>query len=107
MYPLSQNVNLTNCLHDKELIRVHIKFWFLKDKKVTQPQKNTYIWENPEISLEVGLFGKKLIPLICYFWFYMMHHSCLYYSAKTLCFAKNHSQILTENAFNKSECKTF
>ena len=107
MYPLSQNVYLTNCLHDKELIRVHIKFWFLKDKKVTQPEKNTYIWEKPEISLEVGLFGKKLIPLICYFWFYMMHHSCLYYSAKTACFGKNHSQILNENAFNKSECKTF
>ena len=37
------------------------------DKKVIQPEKNSYFWEkNPEISLKVQLFGvdKKFVPLM-------------------------------------------
>ena len=65
-------------------MRYRIKFWFLKDKKVILGKK-------PEISLKVGFFevGKTFIPLICSFPVYMIHHSCLYDSAKTECFGKN------------------
>ena len=50
-------------------MRFHIKFWFLKDKKVTQPGKSLILGKKPEISLNVGFLrvGKKFIPLMCYF----------------------------------------
>lgn len=39
---VSQSVKIT--FSQKQLIRVHIKFWFLKDKKVTQPEKKYLFW---------------------------------------------------------------
>ena len=71
-------------------MKFQIKFKFLNDEKVIQPGKNLIFGKKPEISLKVGFFevGKKFIPLMCYFWVYMMHHSCLYDSAKTACFGK-------------------
>ena len=67
-----------------------MKFWCLKDKKVPRPGKDIILGKDPEISPKVVFFGvgKKFIPLICYFWVYMMHHSWLYDSAKTACFGK-------------------
>ena len=55
-----------------------------------KPVKNLIFAEKPEISLKVGLFevGKQLVPLMCYLWVYIMHHSCLYDSEKTKCFRK-------------------
>ena len=43
-------------------IKLHLKFMFLKDKKVTQPGKNFLFGKKPEISLKVGFFevGKNL-----------------------------------------------
>ena len=63
---------------------------FLKDKKVAQPKKNILLGKKPEISLKVGFFGvgKRFISLMFSFWVYMMHHSCLYDSAKARCFGK-------------------
>ena len=71
-------------------MKIHTNFWFLKDKKVIQPGKNIILGKKPKISLKVGLFGvgKKCFRLMCYFWVYMMHHSCLYDSVKTACFGK-------------------
>ena len=66
-------------------MKFQIKFGFL-----TQPGKNPILRKKPEISLKVGFFevGRKIISLNGYFWVYMMHHSCLYDSAKTACFRK-------------------
>ena len=71
-------------------MKFHANFCFVMDKKVIQPGKYLIFGEKPEISLKVGLFGvgKKFVSLMCYFWVYMMHHSCLYDSAKTVCFGK-------------------
>ena len=68
-------------------MKFQIKFDFL-----TQPAKNPILRKKPEVSLKVGLFeiGKKFISLMCYFWVYIMHHSCLYDSAKTACFGKSY-----------------
>ena len=53
-------------------------------------RQNLIFGKKPEISLKVRLFGvgKEIFPLVCYFWVYMMHHGCLYVSAKTACFGK-------------------
>ena len=66
-------------LGDTIFMKFHLKFWFLQDKQTLM------LWEKLEMSLKAGFFknGKKLIPCMCYFWVYMMHHSCLYDSAKT------------------------
>ena len=71
-------------------VKLYIKFWFLKDKKVTQPGKNLVLGKKPEISIKLGFFGfgYMFIPLIGYFWVCMIHHTCLYDSAKTACFGK-------------------
>ena len=71
-------------------MKLHIDFWFLKDKKVIHPGKNLILEKKPVISLKVGLLGvgKKFVPLMCYFWVYIMHDSCLYDSARTACFGK-------------------
>ena len=68
-------------------MKFQIKFDFL-----TQPAKNPILRKKPEVSLKVGFFeiGKKFISLMCYFWVYIMHHSCLYDSAKTTCFGKSY-----------------
>ena len=75
---------------DRTFMKFHTNFCFVKDKKVIQPGKYLIFGKKPEISLKVGLFGvgKKFVSLMCYFWVYMMHHSCLYDSAKTVCFGK-------------------
>ena len=74
-----------------------------------KPVKNLIFAEKPEISLKVGLFevGKQLVPLMCYFWVYIMHHSCLYDSEKNKCFRKSLSQVVNENALGQSDCKIF
>ena len=71
-------------------MKINFKFWFLKDKKVTQPGKNLILAKKSKISLKVGCFevSQKLIRLMCYFWVYMIHHSCLYISAKVAYFGK-------------------
>ena len=55
-----------------------------------QAGKNLIFGKKPETSLKVGLFGvgKKFVPLMCYFWVCMMHHSYLYDSAKTAYFGE-------------------
>ena len=65
-------------LGDTVFVKFHLKFWFFQDKQALLLQ------EKLETSLKVGFFenAKKLIPCMCYFWVYMMHHSCLYDSAK-------------------------
>ena len=87
-------------------MKFHINFWFLKDKKVIQPGKYLIFGKKFKISLKVGLFrvGKKIVPFMFYFWVYMMHHSCLYDSAKTTCFEENLSQVIYENALGQSDC---
>ena len=47
-------------------MKFHTNFWFLKDKKVIQPEKNFIFGKKPEISLRVWLFGvgKKMVPLM-------------------------------------------
>ena len=75
---------------DKIFMKLHIKLWLLKDKNMTLPGKNVNFGKKAEISLKVGAFGvvKRIIPLMCHFWVYMMQHSCLHDSAKTACFVK-------------------
>ena len=67
-----------------------MKFWCLKEKKVPQPGKNNILGKYPEILSKVVFFGvgERFIPLMCYFWVYMLHHNCLYDSVKTACFGK-------------------
>ena len=89
----SQSVNQNHLFSktaDRTFIKFHTNFWILKDKKVMQPGKSLIFGKKPETSLEVGLFGvgKKFVLLMSYFWVYMMHHSCLYDSAKIACFGK-------------------
>ena len=70
-------------------LKFHVKLWFLKDKKVRQPGKKLILGKKPETLLKVLLeLEKKFISLMCYFWVYMMHHSCLYDSSKAACFVK-------------------
>ena len=38
-------------------MKVHINFWFLKDKKVIHPGKNFILEKKSVISLKVGLLG--------------------------------------------------
>ena len=75
---------------DRIFIKLPMKFWCLKDKKVPQPGKNNILGKDPEILSKVVFFGvgKRFIPLMCYFWVYMLHHNCLYDSVKTTCFGK-------------------
>ena len=35
-------------------------------------------------------------PVMCYFWVYMIHHSCLYDSANTACFGKIFLKLYTK-----------
>ena len=60
------------------------------DKKVMQSRKNLILWEKARTIFKSRFFGvrKKIVPLICCFWVYIMHHSCLCDSAKTGCFEK-------------------
>ena len=37
------------------IMKFHTIFWFLKDKKVIQPEKSCIFGKKPEISLKVGL----------------------------------------------------
>ena len=55
---------------DTIFMKFHINFWFLKDKKVIQPGKNLIFRKKPKISLKLGHFsiGKKIVPLMRYFW---------------------------------------
>ena len=71
---------------DRNFMKFHINFWFLKDKKVIQPGKNLIFRKKPKISLKLGHFsiGKKIVPFLDK----PMHHSCFYDSAKTACFGK-------------------
>ena len=94
---------------DKIFIKLPMKFWCLKDKKVSQPEKNIILEKDPEISSKVVFFGvcRKFIPLMCYFQVYVMHHSCLYDSAKSACFAKMSFSRLNENALSQSDCRIF
>ena len=86
---VSQN-HLFSKTADRIFMKFHIKFWFLNNKKVIQPGKNLILGKKPETSLKVGFsgVGKKFIPMMCYFWVYMMPLSCLYDSAKSACFGK-------------------
>ena len=108
----SQSVN-QNHLFSKTADRIFMKFYtnfsFLKDKNVMQPVKNLIFGKKPETSLEVGLFGvgKKFVPLMCYFWVYMMHHSCFIILQKLHVLEKSPSQVIYENAIGKSDCKIF
>ena len=63
----SQSVSQNNFFSEtayRIFLKFHIKFWFIKKEKVTQPAKNLISGKKPEISLKVGFFGvgKKFIP---------------------------------------------
>ena len=75
---------------DRIFIKFLINFWFLEDKKMIQSRKDLVLEQKTKNIFKSRLFGvgKKIVPLMCYFWVYMMHHSCLYDSAKTVCFGK-------------------
>ena len=75
---------------DRIFIKFLINFWFLEDKKMIQSRKDLVLGQKTRNIFKSRLFGvgKKIVPLMCYFWVYMMHHSCLYDSAKTVCFGK-------------------
>ena len=47
-------------------MKFHTNFWFLKDKKLIQPEKILIFEKKPEISLKVWLFGvgKKSVSLM-------------------------------------------
>ena len=47
-------------------MKFHTNFWFLKDKKLIQPEKIIIFEKKPEISLKVRLFGvgKKSVSLM-------------------------------------------
>ena len=72
---------------DRVFMKFHINVWFLK---VRQSRKNIIFGEKNRNIFKSRLFGfgKKIVPLMCYFWVCMMHRSCLYDSAKTACFGK-------------------
>ena len=101
----SQSVSQSK-IPDRISIKLPMKFWCLKDKKVPQPGKNIILGKDPEITSKVVFFGvgRKFIPLVCYFRVYVMHHSCLYDSAKTACFAKMSFSRLNENALSQPDC---
>ena len=54
-------------IDDRIFTKFHIKFRFVKDKKVMHPRKNLILGEKPEISLKADFFevGKKFILLMC------------------------------------------
>ena len=71
--------------------------------------KNVILRNNPKINLKERLywFGQKTVLLMCYFWVYMMHCSCLYDSAKAHVLEKSLSQVINEKALGQSDCKIF
>ena len=75
---------------DRIFMKFHINFQFLKDKNVIQSRKNLILGGKARNIFKSRLFGvsEKIVPLMCYFWVYMMHRSCLYDSAKAACFGK-------------------
>ena len=86
--------------NDRNFMKFQTNFLFLKDKKVIQSRQNLIFGKKPEISLKVRLFavGKDIASLVCYFWVYMMHHGCLYDSAKTACFGKTSFSSYKQNS---------
>ena len=94
---------------DTIFIKLPLKFSCLKDKKVPQPGKNIILGKDPEISSKVAFFGvgKKFIPLMCYFWVYMMHHSFFMILQKLHVLEKSLSQVINENALSQSDCGIF
>ena len=75
---------------DRIFIKFLINFWFLEDKKMIQSRKDLVLGQKTRNIFKSRLFGvgKKIVPLMCYFWVYMMHHSYLYDSGKAVCFGK-------------------
>ena len=90
-------------------MKFQTKFWFLEDQKVMQPGKNLILGKKSKMSLKVGCFGvsKNVIPLMCYFWVYVMHHSCLYDSTNTTHFGKIIFSTINQNTPGQSDCKIF
>ena len=74
---------------DRIFIKLPMKFWCLKDKKMPQPGKNIIWWKILKYHQKYCFLElQKTHSLMCYFWVYMIHHICLYESAKTACFGK-------------------
>ena len=105
---LSQNYFLSKTT-DRISMKPDPNIWFVKARKVMQSRKNVILVKKPKITLKVRLywFGKKTVLLMCYFWVYMMHCSCLYDSAKTHVSEKSISQVINENALGQSDCEIF
>ena len=87
---VSQNHFFSKTAH-RMFMKFHINFSFLKDKNVKKKYSQEKIfWEKARNIFKNRLFGvgEKIVPLMCYFWVYMMHRSCCYDSSKTACFGK-------------------
>ena len=65
IHSVSQSVSQSKT-PDRIFIKLPLKFWCVKDKKVLQPRKNIIFGKDPEISSKVVFFrvGKKFIPLM-------------------------------------------
>ena len=90
-------------------MKFHANVLFLKDKKVIQPVKNLFRGKKAEIFLKVRLFGvgKKFVQSMCYFWIYMMHHSCFYDSVKTACCRKNSFSSYIRKCYQQIKLQDF
>ena len=105
----SQSVSQSK-IPDKIFIKLPMKFWCLKGKKVPQPGKNIILGKDPETSSKVSVLWswQKVYSIdVLLFWVYVMHHSSLYDSTKTACFAKMSFSRLNENALSQSDCRIF